>query len=161
MWLSNILNYFFSLQKIRADDLKRVEDGIASLNQRIEAAEKLVEEGNKLSKLFVPKMNQVLFLQGQQKIGLDQKRKLELKSKIASENKKKKEPSTMKWSFILFFVLFVILNINDAQILTFQFIFHVFFPFQLVSTSSTGRLSLSHFIKCVYLKPKSKCISCF
>ena len=41
-------------------------------------------------------MNQTLFLQGQQKIELDQKRKLELKSKIASENKKKKEPSTMK-----------------------------------------------------------------
>ena len=88
--------FFHSLQKIRADDLKRVEDGIEGLNQRIEAAEKLVEEGNKLSKLFVSKMNQMLFLQGQQKIELDQKRKLELKSKIASENKKKKEPSTMK-----------------------------------------------------------------
>ena len=48
------------------DDFKRVEDAIASLNQHIEAAEKLVEEGNKLVKLCVSNMNQVLFLQGQQ-----------------------------------------------------------------------------------------------
>ena len=88
--------FFQSLQKKRADDLKRVEDAIASLNQRIEAAEKLVEEGGKLLKLCVPKMNQALFLQGQQKIELGQKRKLELKSELASENKKKKELSTAK-----------------------------------------------------------------
>ena len=89
--------FFQSLQKKRADDLKRVEDAIASLNQRIEAAEKLVEEGGKLLKLCVPKMNQALFLQGQQKIGRKgQKRKLELKSELASENKKKKELSTAK-----------------------------------------------------------------
>ena len=56
--------------------MKRVENAIASLNQQIEAAEKLVEEGNKLLKLCVPKMNQVLFLQQQQKIELSQKRKL-------------------------------------------------------------------------------------
>ena len=49
--------FFQNLQKKRADDLKRVEDAMASLNQCIEAAEKLVEEGNKLLKLFVPKMN--------------------------------------------------------------------------------------------------------
>ena len=54
-----------SLQKKRADDLKRVEDAMVSLNQRMKAAEKLVEEGNKLLKLCVPKMNQALFLQRQ------------------------------------------------------------------------------------------------
>ena len=82
---------------------------------------------------------------------------------ISSENKKKKELSTTKLFFILFFYSFcyVILNINDAKILVFQFIFDVFFSFQLVITSSTAHLSLSHFVKCVHLKPKSKCISCF
>ena len=54
-----------SLQKKRADDLKRVEDAMVSLNQCMKAAEKLVEEGNKLLKLCVPKMNQALFLQRQ------------------------------------------------------------------------------------------------
>ena len=54
-----------SLQKKRADDLKRVENAMVSLNQHMKAAEKLVEEGNKLLKLCVPKMNQALFLQRQ------------------------------------------------------------------------------------------------
>ena len=54
-----------SLQKKCADDLKRVENAMVSLNQHMKAAEKLVEEGNKLLKLCVPKMNQALFLQGQ------------------------------------------------------------------------------------------------
>ena len=49
--------FFQNLQKKRADDLKRVEDAMASLNHCIEAAEKLVEEGNKLLKLFVSKMS--------------------------------------------------------------------------------------------------------
>ena len=53
------------LQKKRADDLKRVENAMVSLNQHMKAAEKLVEEGNKLLKLCVPKMNQALFLQRQ------------------------------------------------------------------------------------------------
>ena len=63
--------------------------------------------------------------------------------------------------YSLFFVLFVILNINGAKILVFQFIFDVIFSFQLVSTSSTEHLFISHFVKCVCLKPKSKCIPCF
>ena len=88
--------FFQSLQKKSVGDLKRVEVAIASLNQCIEAAEKLVEEGNKLLKLCVPKMNQALFLQGQQKIELGQKRNPALKSELASENKKKKEQSTAK-----------------------------------------------------------------
>ena len=54
-----------SLQKKRADDLKRVENAMVSLNQHMKAAEKLIEEGNKLLKLCVPKMNQALFLQRQ------------------------------------------------------------------------------------------------
>ena len=88
--------FFQSLQKKSVDDLKRVEVAIASLNQCIEAAKKLVEEGNKLLKLCVPKMNQAFFLQGQQKIELGQKRNPALKSELASENKKKKEQSTAK-----------------------------------------------------------------
>ena len=121
--------FFQSLQKKSVGDLKRVEVAIASLNQCIEAAEKLVEEGNKLLKLCVPKMNQALFLQGQQKIELSQKRNPALKSELASENKKKKELSTAKWLFILFFVVVVVLNINNAKIPAFQFIFDVFFLF--------------------------------
>ena len=66
--------FFQSLQKKYADDLKRVQDAIASLNQHIEAAEKLVEEGNKLLNLCVPKVNQTLFLQGPQKVELDPKK---------------------------------------------------------------------------------------
>ena len=96
MTINQFQLFFQSLQKKRADNLKRVEDAIARLNQRIEAVEKLVEEGNKLLKLFVPNMNQALFLQGQQKIELSQKRKLELKAELASENEKKKELSTTK-----------------------------------------------------------------
>ena len=77
--------------------MKRVQDAIASLNQHIEAAEKLVEEGNKLLKFCVPNMNQVLsYKDKKQKIELGQKRKLELKSELGSENKKKKELSTTK-----------------------------------------------------------------
>ena len=54
--------FFQSLQKKTcADDLKRVEDPTASLNQRIEVAEKLVEEGDKLLKLCVPKTIQAFF----------------------------------------------------------------------------------------------------
>ena len=96
MTINQFQLFFQSLQKKRADNLKRVEDAIARLNQRIEAVEKLVEEVNKLLKLFVPNMNQALFLQGQQKIELSQKRKLELKAELASENEKKKELSTTK-----------------------------------------------------------------
>ena len=114
--------FFQSLQNKHVDDLKRVVDAIASLNQHIETAEKLVEEGNKLLKLCVSKMNWALFLQGQQL-----ELKLELKSELASENKKKKELSTMKWFFILFFVLFVMLSINDAKIFVFQYIWCYFF----------------------------------
>ena len=95
MTINQFQLFFQSLQKKRADNLKRVEDAIARLNQRIEAVEKFVEEGNKLLKLFVPNMNQALFLQGQQKIELSQKRKLELKAELASENEKK-ELSTTK-----------------------------------------------------------------
>ena len=80
MTINHFELFFQSLQKKRENDLKRVGDAIASLNQRIEAVEKLVEESNKLLKLCVPKMNQSLFLQGQQKLELGQKRKLELKS---------------------------------------------------------------------------------
>ena len=76
MTINHFELFFQSLQEKRENDLKRVEDAIASLNQRIEAAEKLVEEGNKLLKLCIPKMNQSLFLQGQQKIELGQRRKL-------------------------------------------------------------------------------------
>ena len=76
--------------------MKRVEDAIASLNQHKETAKKLVEEGNKLLKLCVSKISQAPLLQGQQKIELGQKRRLELKSKLASKNKKKKEMSTTK-----------------------------------------------------------------
>ena len=76
--------------------MKRVEDAIASLNQQKETAKKLVEEGNKLLKLCVSKISQAPLLQGQQKIELGQKRRLELKSKLASKNKKKKEMSTTK-----------------------------------------------------------------
>ena len=83
-------------QEKNADDLKRVEDAIASLNQHKETAKKLVEEGNKLLKLCVSKISQAPLLQGQQKIELGQKRRLELKSKLASKNKKKKEMSTTK-----------------------------------------------------------------
>ena len=79
MTINHFELFFQSLQKKRENDLKRVGDAIASLNQRIEAVEKLVEESNKLLKLCVPKMNQLLFLQRQQKIELGQKRKLELK----------------------------------------------------------------------------------
>ena len=43
------------------DDLKRVEDPTASLNQCIEVAEKLVEEGDKLLKLSAPKTIQAFF----------------------------------------------------------------------------------------------------
>ena len=126
MWLSNIFSYFFRVyRKKRADDLKRVEDAIARLNQRIEAVEKLVEEGNKLLKFFVSEMNQALFLQGQQKIELSQKRKLELKSELASENEKKKNCWQRNDFLFSFSVLFVISNI-----LAFQFIFDVCFYFQ-------------------------------
>ena len=41
--------------------MKRVEDPTASLNQRIEVAEKLVEEGDKLLKLCVPRTIQAFF----------------------------------------------------------------------------------------------------
>ena len=121
--------FFRSLQKKRADDLKRVEDAIANLNQRIEAAEKLVKEGNKLLKLCVPKINQALFLQGKQKIELGQKRNLELKSELASEKKRRRNCPQRNDFLFSFFVLSVILNINDAKILEFQFIFDVFFLF--------------------------------
>ena len=153
--------FFQSLQKKHVDDLKRVEDAIASSNQCIEAAEKLVEEGNKLLKLCVSKMNQALFLQGQHNIELGQKRKLELKSELASEKIKEERTVHNEMICYSFFVLFVILIVNNAKILVCQFIFDVLFYFQLVSTSSTGRLSLSRFVKCVCLKPKSKCISFF
>ena len=96
MTIKHLELVFQSLQEKRADDLKRVEDVIPSLNQHMKAAEKLVEEGNKLLRLCVPKMNQALLLQGQQKIELGQKMRLELKSELASKNKKKKELSTMK-----------------------------------------------------------------
>ena len=76
MTINHFELFFQSLQEKRENDLKRNEDAIASLNQRIEAAEKLVEEGNKVLKLCIPKMNQSLFLQGQQKIELGQRRKL-------------------------------------------------------------------------------------
>ena len=76
MTINHFELFFQSLQEKRENDLKRVEDAIASLNQRIEAAEKLVKEGNKVLKLCIPKMNQSLFLQGQQKIELGQRRKL-------------------------------------------------------------------------------------
>lgn len=150
MTIKHFQLFFQSLQKKRADDLKRVEDAIARLNQRIEAVEKLVEEGNKLLKFFVSEMNQALFLQGQQKIELSQKRKLELKSELASENEKKRtvDNEMIFYSLFLFFLLFQ----------TFlRFSLYLMFVF----TSSTGRFSLSHFVTYVRLKPKSKCISCF
>ena len=81
MTINHFELFFQSLQKKRENDLKRVGDAIASLNQRIEAVQKLVEESNKLLKLCVLKMNQSLFLQRQQKIEMGQKGKLELKSK--------------------------------------------------------------------------------
>ena len=131
MTIKHFQLFFQSLQKKRADDLKRVEDAIARLNQRIEAVEKLVEEGNKLLKFFVSEMNQALFLQGQQKIELSQKRKLELKSELASENEKKRtvDNEMIFYSLFLFFLLFQ----------TFlRFSLYLMFVF----TSSTGRFSL-------------------
>ena len=128
MTIKHFQLFFQSLQKKRADDLKRVEDAIARLNQRIEAVEKLVEEGNKLLKLFVPNMNQALFLQGQQKIELSQKRKLELKAELASENEKKRtvDNEMIFYSVFFFFLLFQ----------TFlRFSLYLMFVF----TSSTGR----------------------
>ena len=86
MTIKHFESFFQSVQKKHADDLKRVEDTIASLKQCIEAAEKLAKEGNKFLKLCVPKMNQALFLQGNQKLEPGQKRKVELKSRLAFEN---------------------------------------------------------------------------
>ena len=101
---SNILNYFFRVyKKTCADNLKRVEDPTASLNQHIEVAEKLFEEVFKV--VCYQNNSSFFFLKRQRKIELGQKRKLELKSKLASKNKKKKELSTTKCFFKLVDIL--------------------------------------------------------
>ena len=68
----------------------------SNLNFQIDAAEKLVEDGNKLLKLCVKKMNQKLFLDGQQKIELGQKRKQELKADLDVQKKKRKDLDNSK-----------------------------------------------------------------
>ena len=62
-------------QKKHKYERKRNDETISNLNFQIDASEKLVENGNKHLKLCVKKMNQKLFLDGQQKIELGQKRK--------------------------------------------------------------------------------------
>ena len=66
------------------------------LNFLIDAAEKLVEDGNKLLKLCVKKMDQKLFLDGQQKIELSQERKQELKADLDVQKKKRKDLDNSK-----------------------------------------------------------------
>ena len=83
-------------QKKREDERKRIDETISNLNFQIDAAEKLVEDGNKLLKLCVKKMNQKLFLDGQQKIELGQKRKQELKADLDVQKKKRKDLDNSK-----------------------------------------------------------------
>ena len=59
-----------------------MDEVISSLNCQIDAAEKLIEDGNKLLKLSVQKRNQSVFLEGKQKIELGQKWKQELKANL-------------------------------------------------------------------------------
>ena len=54
------------------------DDTIKSLKKRLNTAKNLVEDGNKLFKQCVNKMNRGIFLDGQQKIQLGQKPKNEL-----------------------------------------------------------------------------------
>ena len=58
---------------------------------QLEVAEKLVEDGNKLLKICVKKMNQAIFIEGQQKVELGQKRKQELNKELDTELAKKKK----------------------------------------------------------------------
>jgi len=68
-----------------------VEVNINRLNVQLEVAEKLVEDGNKLLKICVKKMNQAIFIEGQQKVELGQKRKQELNKELDTELAKKKK----------------------------------------------------------------------
>ena len=83
-------------RKKREDEKKRIDETISNLNFQIAAAEKPVEDGNKLLKLCVKKMNQKLFLDGQQKIELGQKRKQELKADLDVQKKKRKDLDNSK-----------------------------------------------------------------
>ena len=88
--------YIQNKQKKHEDERKRIDEKISNLNFQIDAAEKLIEDGNELLKLCVKKMNQKMFLDGQQKIELGQKRKQELKADLDVQKKKRKDLDNSK-----------------------------------------------------------------
>ena len=71
--------------------MREADDTVKSLKEILNAAENLVEDGNKLLKQCVNKMNRGIFLDSQQKIELGQKRKKELNEELKLANEKRKE----------------------------------------------------------------------
>ena len=64
---------------------KTIEDSIAVNQSRVKVAENLVEDGYKLLKTCLKKMNQGVFLDDQLKVELDQKREKELAIELEKE----------------------------------------------------------------------------
>ena len=69
---------FQAMQRNLEALVTEADDTIKSLKKRLNTAKNLVEDGNKLFKQCVNKMNRGIFLDGQQKIQLGQKPKNEL-----------------------------------------------------------------------------------
>ena len=72
------------------------DDTIKSLKKRLNTAENLVEDGNKLLKQCVNKMNRGIFLYGQQKIQLGFKTKERTKRGMRTSQQKTPRPSKTK-----------------------------------------------------------------
>ena len=77
---------FQDRQRDLESELKKVDDSISSIKERMDSAEKLVEEGNILLKACVKKMNH-----GQQKVETGRKNKRKLDEKLQKAIKKRKE----------------------------------------------------------------------
>ena len=87
----NLYSNFQDRQRDLESELKKVDDSISSIKERMDSAERLVEEGNILLKACVKKMNHGVFLDGQQKVETGQKNKRKLDEKLQKAIKKRKE----------------------------------------------------------------------
>ena len=79
--------HFFSEEQL---ELKSIEQEIEEIKNYVVVADKLVEEGNKLLKVSVKKMNHAIFTEDQPKIKTGLKCKVALASDLETTEKKMK-----------------------------------------------------------------------
>lgn len=77
-------------KEAREKEFEEIENNIKIVESKMQSAERIIEDANKLLKACVKKINTQIFIDGQQKVEIGLKRKSKLKAELEVAMKKKK-----------------------------------------------------------------------